>query len=345
MLNCRVERDVRAFVSRLDSLTEGLIETTRYNLTPAWISTVWGKIEHKKKSEFFGLLVEREGYLLGYWPLLKSKRKFGFRLQNIGQEISDYADPWIAPNCNDALRDEVLLAMFHQIWSSRAEFTFVQFSSIGIEARIFDSAKQISKSCIIGEPKLNFYAKNTYPPNGEAYFKERLNTKSKETFRRKIRKLNSVGEVKFTRLSATELVPKLRDKYESWYRYSGRMDKIGTWWEFYHQCHSDLLNASALSIGDKIISLIFGFNRNNEFDMFSLTFDPAYEQYSPGLIHLYMLMIDEFNAGKTEFHFLRGEEDYKKRLANNVFETCSLCLVHARSPLAALHWLKFRYLK
>lgn len=68
---------------------------------------------------------------------------------------------------------------------------------------------------------------------------------------------------------------------------------------------------SVLSLNGQDISWHIGFVTDGVFFYYVPSFDPAFDAYSPGKVHLYYLLQDAYAKGLQGFDFLRGNESYK----------------------------------
>jgi CelD/BcsL family acetyltransferase involved in cellulose biosynthesis len=63
------------------------------------------------------------------------------------------------------------------------------------------------------------------------------------------------------------------------------------------------------------VAAYYGFRFGDSDSYYQLGRDPAWDRYSPGLVLLAHAVRDATEAGRREFRFLRGDEDYKGRFA------------------------------
>lgn len=310
----------------------------RYFHTPAWIDLVWQHFEARRGSRFAGLLVRCNGTLAGWWPLTLSRRSSGFRLQNLGQEISDYAEPHIEPRYRQHA-DTIFTAMLDAAVSLRRSYAFLQWQQfLPPEGALLPPQLQAGPrrmdGWIAGAPCLNYYIEcGPFARNPDAWFSRRLSSNVRKNLRHEYNVLRRQGEVRLVSLNEPPALSALRDKYLLWYRYGdpsdlARRSKLELWWSFYETQLGTILDASRLDLDGRPISLIFGFRREDEYDLFSLAFDPAYAEYSPGKQHLLLLIQREIANGTMRFNFLAGNEGYKRQLATDTYATWDLRHTH-----------------
>lgn len=76
---------------------------------------------------------------------------------------------------------------------------------------------------------------------------------------------------------------------------------------------SGVLHLSELSVGDVVISRHLGFFYQRRFYWYMPVYDSAYQNYSPGKLHLYFCAVDAIEKKGAVFDLLRGEENYKRQ--------------------------------
>ncbi len=74
-----------------------------------------------------------------------------------------------------------------------------------------------------------------------------------------------------------------------------------------------ILHMSELRVNDNPISWHFGFLYKSRYYWYMPVHNPAFNQYSPGKIHLFMCAGEALKKGVNIFDLLKGEEDYKKQ--------------------------------
>jgi hypothetical protein len=167
----------------------------------------------------------------------------------------------------------------------------------------------------------------------------------RKNFRYEYNVLRRKGKLVLLPLSNSVTLASVRDQYFSWYRYGDSNDlavrsKLELWWSFFETQLSVTLDTSSLDLDGRPISLIFGFRRRDQYDLFSLTFDPGYAEYSPGKQHLLLLIQREIAKGTKRFNFLAGNEGYKRQLATDTYATWDLRHTHLGNLTSWLPYIK-----
>jgi CelD/BcsL family acetyltransferase involved in cellulose biosynthesis len=91
--------------------------------------------------------------------------------------------------------------------------------------------------------------------------------------------------------------------------------------ELAKQFVSEGLHVSSLKLDNKRISYHFGFLHRGWFYWYTPTYRKEYHQYSPGLVHVSMLMEYGCAYNWTGFDFLQGDESYKRKWTSDII-TC-----------------------
>jgi CelD/BcsL family acetyltransferase involved in cellulose biosynthesis len=319
------------------------------------VETVWGEWEKSRRSTPFLLVAHCSDEIIGWWPLVLSKRTIGYRLQNLGQELSDYAFPYVSM-ARDRYRGEIAARMLRETIESRSRFSFLQFPGFLYAPHPFEShsTKELAEwiegispgGWKIGPPGDNAVVDlRPYRGNPGGFLQERLSTRFRKNVQSSERMLKRAGTIGFeTALSSGEM-EELRPLYFSWYRYGSSNEqkttmKLKIWWQYYKRVHDSLLHTSVLTLNNEPVSLTFGFNRGGQYDYFSPVFNPGCEQSSPGKVHLMYLLQDLMEKGYSLFNFLAGDEPYKQHWATWTYRSWHVRWYHTGNLAAILHRLK-----
>jgi CelD/BcsL family acetyltransferase involved in cellulose biosynthesis len=92
------------------------------------------------------------------------------------------------------------------------------------------------------------------------------------------------------------------------------------------------LRFSVLRAGGKDMAYHLGFESHGRMLFFKPTFDVDYWEFSPGKVLLQKLLQYAKDTGLEEFDFSIGDEDYKKKFANDLRTNYRLILTHAGLP-------------
>lgn len=340
-----IEENANSFLKRIHGLSHNF-----YFHHPSWIKNTWEIIEKNRDSKFFGVICEGHDGIIAYWPLILSKRGLGYRLQNIGQEISDYACPsYQAKNIN--VNTTCLLGMLSFIESHKKQFSFVQFNNFlppnNFEPKLVTDFLEKLSSWSVSNTKDNYYIDSAkYQFSSENWFSNRLSKNVRKNIRHESNVLTKLGHIKIENYQNQDQLRSIKSQYYEWYQYQKKsnifdLKKLDVWWQVYlEMVGSNHLLVSVLHLDTQPISLIFGFYRDNEFDLFSLCYDPKYSKYSPGKQHLFQLINQTIDKKIQKINFLTGNEPYKISYASDCHKTYDLKFYHTANFGGFIQFMK-----
>lgn len=139
--------------------------------------------------------------------------------------------------------------------------------------------------------------------------------------KRQMRRLGSLGEVSYQTYDASTLEQALnwseRLEAERGRKYPGARLPEGYLHSLIRRCTgNEPVHCSALLLNGRDISWHVGFHAQNAMFWYVPMYDPAYAEYSPGKVHLYMALRAAFEEKTSTFDFLRGQENYKTGWTN-----------------------------
>jgi CelD/BcsL family acetyltransferase involved in cellulose biosynthesis len=91
-------------------------------------------------------------------------------------------------------------------------------------------------------------------------------------------------------------------------------------------CQNGWLNLSFLDVDGKPVSAVWGFDYADTYYEMTSSFDTDYAEYSIGTIHLWRLLEDCIQNGRTKFSFLKGDESYKFRWAHHTVNNVQITM-------------------
>lgn len=139
--------------------------------------------------------------------------------------------------------------------------------------------------------------------------------------RRNLRRLEQLGEVKL-RVYAPDEIELAQQTLRSLLNYHR-----SRWPDSYKAPHfhknllrealpAGVLHFSELMVGGQPVSWHLGFCFGERFYWYMPAYDPEYQVYSPGKVHLFLCVGDAIRQGIQVFDLLRGDEGYKKLWTN-----------------------------
>jgi CelD/BcsL family acetyltransferase involved in cellulose biosynthesis len=146
-----------------------------------------------------------------------------------------------------------------------------------------------------------------------------LDGKQRHEIRRKLRNINSLGDVNYRVISEkSEVMTGIGTFLQLFPEY--RRDKA----EFLTQKMNDYFRSIAanlaeanhlrfgsLELGSKVVAMIMYFDYNENVYLYNSAYDPAYKNMSVGIISKALCIQDSIQRGKKRFDFLKGNEQYK----------------------------------
>lgn len=163
---------------------------------------------------------------------------------------------------------------------------------------------------------------HTETTNDFESFVASLPKKDRHELRRKLRNLEAAGEYRYEECSSPaefearfhrflELMRKSRaDKdafltpaMEAYFRDLGRVT-----------CELGLSRLATLWLEDEAVAMTWSFATDNALLLYNSGYDPGHEGLSLGITSKALAMRAACEAGLREFNFLRGDEDYKRRM-------------------------------
>lgn len=356
MWNVEALQEAEAFLSVVTAARAAAPDrhaNLRYFSHPEWTRIVWTTREIERGSRFIGLVARGPaGEVAGWWPLVLSRRSFGWRLQNIGQEIGDYAEPHVATGID---APSMILAMLKAVERLAPRFTFAQFANFRPPASVGCALAEQSTANVVagldggwraGQPRddLRLDA-DRYGHDWRTFLTERISARQRKNMRHEWNVLLRRGAISIERPDRATLAV-LKPAYLDWYRYgqddAARRQKLDIWWSMFLAVEEETIAPSLLRVDGEPASIIIAFRRQRDLDLFSLVFDPRLAAESVGKLHLQRVIKEWMEAGGNSFHFLVGSEDYKAHLASNTVKLRSLYFYHHRNISALLRRLKPR---
>lgn len=161
-----------------------------------------------------------------------------------------------------------------------------------------------------------------------------LAKKDRHELRRKLRNLEAAGTVEFESATSPGAVAPLLDRFLHFMRIS-RDDKdeflTPAMEAFFRDLASTfsalgMLRLSTLSLDGQAIAMVWLFEDGGAFYLYNSGYDPAFGHLAAGLLSKAHAIRDACRLGKKRFDFLRGEEDYKRRLGGADRELVTLAL-------------------
>jgi CelD/BcsL family acetyltransferase involved in cellulose biosynthesis len=157
------------------------------------------------------------------------------------------------------------------------------------------------------------------PGSYQAYL-QNLGRKSRHELRRKSRKLDSLVDVRFEKITDPEKLRSVIKEFVNLHKASGPAKqefwkKRGMSEFFAHLVHhfskENWVELDALCIGDRLVAALLSFSYGDTMYFYNVTYDLEYAAYSPGFYLFDHAIKQAIAEGKKAVDFLRGQEKYK----------------------------------
>jgi len=309
-------------------------------LKHAWLSAWWRRFGAVKR-RLCVLELELAGETVGFAPFCVSKesahgvlplREVGF----LGREkvTGDYLDLIAAPG----LEEEVLDATLGALIERRGEWDLLRLSDLpeGCAtamrlARLAD-ARELKLTPVPGQvcPYLPL------PATWDAFLAS-VSGNLRSNLRRREKKLAGMGArfVDRSREGTAEALASLFALHGArWSEMKGRTGNfVDERVRAFHQemaptlAHAGALGLWTVEVGERAVAAIYGFKHRGRFLYYQAGFDPAWAEHGVGLALMGHAIRRCIEAGLTEFDYLRGEEEYKRRWTSRSRRTLSFAVL------------------
>jgi CelD/BcsL family acetyltransferase involved in cellulose biosynthesis len=276
---------------------------------PAWLKTWWECFG--SGAELYICCVRQGDKVLGIAPL-KIRQDVASMIGST--DVCDYQDFVWAPGFEEEFCSSILQNLSQKGLKSLVLESLRPDSRIATKFVPLAKERGLQTDCQPFDVSLDM----ELPANFEDYLSS-LDGKQRHEIRRKLRNINSLGEVQYrviaekgeipTAITAfLQLFPEYRrDKAEF------LTDKM---LEYFRRMAANLggegrLRFGALELGGKAVAMIMYFDYNDNVYLYNSAYDPSFKNMSVGIISKALCVQDSIQRGKKRFDFLKGNEQYK----------------------------------
>ncbi len=282
---------------------------------PEWFECWWQFLGKPGKPHLHVAVGMEGGRLVAVAPLIVAQRRGVRILQWAGTETFDY--------CDSTLEHERYGPPLWQAIARSSGFDIARLDDVRPDAACRPALNDLAR------PVRERQARHIRieDPSGEAWFGTALSSSARSLFRRRIRQYEGSGVLAFEvtrgpRMPSDVLEALVRHK-RAWHAQRGQIgivDRPGAV-EFVRRlaaaaAERGVLHLSALRCGDQIVATHFGFLRQGILLQWFPAYAPSWKRLSPGTVLLFKLISWCADNGVREFDFMRGDEDYKDKIAN-----------------------------
>lgn len=279
---------------------------------------------------------------------LLSRRARADRIVPMAYDCADYLEP-LMDKGDDSVRD--LLAQGLRRLANRHQCEIVMPQVPETQAKwLGDALSQHAIYHVKKPASVCPYARLT--GSFAEFLQSRFSAKTRQTFRRKQRRLNDHGEISIKVASGAQAPDDLLTiiwgmEVQSWKgdQHVGLFSspRAGAF-------HADALSKlalqgqariSVLTLAGAPIAYEIGLVGANRYMMYGTGYLPSYRQYSPGALLMLKNIEHAFEAGHQIYDFMRGDEDYKRQWATHTARNQAISVFGS----GITGWLDYRRLQ
>jgi len=291
---------------------------------PAWYATWLRYFGAGRQPVFLSIRDEKE--LVGVGALevdTAGARQFG------DHNVTDYSGPLVRPGYEEAAASAIVEWLMEDLTSSVTFWGIAADSPM--RAALAGAAARFGWAC--EETHEAVCPRVELPADFEAYLAS-LSKHDRHELRRKMRNLGAAGDVGFETCTEEAAVVSRLDRFLELMRIS-REDKetfLTPAMEAYFRdvaatfARLSMLRLAELTIDGHDAAMILCFENASTLSLYNSGYDPELAKLAVGLVSKAMALQDAIARNKRVFDFLRGEEDYKKRLGGVPLEVLTLTL-------------------
>ena len=281
---------------------------------PLWLQTWWDIFGENHGPEI--LAGYRQGKLIGVAPLRVKEKTARF----IGDEnICDYQDMVVAPNHHYEFIEAILSYL------KKKEVRFLQLGTLRPDSisltQLPNIAKQMGYAAIYNQVAFSYEI--ILPRTWESYL-QLLAGKQRHEIRRKLRRLNEAGEIRFRIIERPDEISENMDTFFSMFKAS-RPDKseflTDPMVSFFlllaqRMAQQGFLRMFFLDIDRVPAAGVMCFDYNDTNFLYNNGYNPQFSHLSPGFLSKVYSIRNSIDQGKLRYDLLKGDEGYKKRLGS-----------------------------
>ncbi len=282
-------------------------------LTHQWFDAWWKCFGQDGELEIL-FFWDDSGSLVGIAPLMVSDAALRFMASH---EVTDYCD---FISCVD-YRNEFYDNLLDYFQTNISKYSHVEFINIPESSPTLLSLRGLAAR---HEWEYEAHESEIVPililPGSYDEFMQNLGRKNRHELRRKIRKLESLGQIHIERITESEKLSSAIKKFVSLHKASSPAKQ--EFWQkqemtefFYEMIHlfasGNWAELHMLHIEDKSIAALLSFPYEDTLYFYNVAYDREYSAYSPGFFLFDHAIKQAIAKGIKVADFLRGREKYK----------------------------------
>ena len=281
---------------------------------PLWLKTWWDTFGGDNDSEI--LTGYHQGEPIGIAPLRIQDNTAHF----IGEEnVCDYQDMIVASNYSHDFF-KAILTHLNEKGVQSLQLGMLRPDSISL-IQLPNLAKQLGYAVFYNQVAFSYEIKLSR--TWESYL-HMLNGKQRHEIRRKLRRLNEAGEIRFRVIKRPEEISENIDTFFSMFKASRPdkseflTDQMVSFFRLLTQrmAQQGFLRMFFLDIDKLPAAGVMCFDYNDTLFLYNNGYNPQFSNLSPGFLSKVYSIRDSIEQGKLRYDLLKGDEGYKKRLGS-----------------------------
>lgn len=281
---------------------------------PLWLKTWWDTFGENNSPEI--LAGYRQGKLIGVAPLHiqeKTARFIG------GENVCDYQDVIVASNHYPEFFKAILTHL------KKKGVRFLQLETLRPDSisltQLPNLAKQMEYAVVCNQVAFSYEI--ILPHTWELYL-QMLAGKQRHEIRRKLRRLNEAGEIRFRVIKRPDEISENIDTFFFMFKASRPdkseflTDQMVSFFRLLAQrmAQQGFLRMFFLDIDRVPAAGVMCFDFNDILFLYNNGYNPQFSNLSPGFLSKVYSIRNSIEQGKLRYDLLKGDEGYKKRLGS-----------------------------
>lgn len=298
----------------------GAISCPNLYLSPDWVYT-W-LLSLGRRHEVVFVTARRGGRLVGVWPFFEYRIPvFGKGLLPAGAQAADLFDPVGIPEAMEPMVEALIEVMpeFRFAWLPLVTQQFV-------ESVLQPCMKRLKPPHLLRKRTPRFLVELKCFSDFSRYLETVFGPKTRQTLRRKARRLADEGEVAMRFLETPEEIhawfPKMVEvEMASWKAQQGdgifQRVELRSFYQLLFESLAErgMVRVGILTVGGRLAAFEVGFLGMDSYCMHSTVFDEAFAPHSPGRLLMLESMRVCFEEGRIHYDFLQNDAEFKRQLA------------------------------
>ncbi len=307
-----------------------------------WIISRWEFLKDKHK--LFTLIVTKDQEIIGICPLMASDKRICNEISFIGSRESSSNDFIL----RDKHRREALKCILDFMRDLKGK-NIIKLNVLSVKSANYIMLKEYLNSNRVpyASSTIIRYFMSLKGKEFNTYFEDRFGNKARHTMSNKEKKLKGLGELAYKKASLDEIDEAFEIHNKRWLRKIGNSSfSIGGTKEFYKGLALNKnirfkTNVDAITINNKIISFIYGFEYNGKISLMRIAHDDDFYFLSPGEL-VWKKKIEEcFLSQMRVIDFGLGYEPYKAKWTDECEEVFTIVLPSDNLQSAIIFYIKY----